>query len=190
MSTPLITNSLEIWKIIPGWPNYRVSNLGRVKRIACWSEKGNRRLKERFPNIIKDRGRGAQKKYVYCYVNLGTASNHEAFSVARLVLIAFVGMPAHNQECRHLDDNSENCVLSNLAWGTRIENRADGIRNGVLAIGERNGGAKLTAAIVLKIRQEYIPYSRSFGATALAKKYGVKLWAILEVIKKVTWKHV
>lgn len=180
----------EIWRVIPGWVNYEVSDFGRVKRVACWSEKGDKRLKERFLNIIKDKTRGAGKKYVYCYVNLGSASNHKTFSVARLVLIAFVGMPNEDQECRHLDDNSVNCTLSNLAWGTRVENRADAICNGVLAKGEGNGAAKLTKNEVLKIRRIHKHRCKYFGATALAKQHGVTLWTMLDIIHRKTWTHV
>ena len=187
MTDNLIT---EVWKPVPGWPNYEVSNLGRVKRIPCWSENKYKWLKERLLKITKDRSRGASKKYVYCYVNLGTSKKIKMFSVARLVLLAFVGPPRPDQECRHLDDNSENCVLENLEWGTRLENRADAIRNGVIARGSRNGAAILTEALVLEIREVYKPYSRSFGALALARKYGVKDRTVHDILTRITWKHV
>lgn len=180
----------EVWRTIPNWTNYKVSNLGRVKRIACWSDNNYRWLKERMVTIFKDSTRGAARKYVFVYVNLGTLANHKTVSVARLVLLAFVGAPKPGQECRHLDDNSENCILSNLAWGTRDENRVDAILNKRLATGERNGCAKLTKRAVLAIRRDYKPYSKTFGSVSLAKKYEVQPSTILDIVYKVTWKHV
>ena len=178
--------SEEIWKPIPNWINYEISNLGRVKRVACISS--GRKLKERYINIIRSKRNNG--KYIYLEVNLGTLHNHKNFSVARLILISFIGPPEDGEECRHLDDNPENCQLTNLAWGTRIQNRQDALINNKLAIGENNGMAKLTVNNVKIIKQIYKPYSKDFGSGALARKFNVNPLTILDIVNGRTWKNV
>lgn len=53
--------------------------------------------------------------------------------------------------------------------------------------GEGNGHSSLSAADAAEIRDSYQRYSRKFGSTALAKKYGVSDQAILDVISGKTW---
>lgn len=47
-----------------------------------------------------------------------------------MVLQSFVGMRKPGQMCRHLDGDRENCHLSNLRWGTSLENAADMVSHG------------------------------------------------------------
>ncbi|QZE10566.1 hypothetical protein SEA_SCOOBYDOOBYDOO_251 [Mycobacterium phage ScoobyDoobyDoo] len=51
--------------------------------------------------------------------------------VHRLVLEAFVGPCPPGMETRHLDDDPSNNRLSNLCWGTRLENTMDRVQNGI-----------------------------------------------------------
>jgi hypothetical protein len=71
--------------------------------------------------------------------------------VHRLVLQSFVGPCPEGMECRHLDGNPANNVPSNLAWGTKKENREDASRHGALATGTRNGRGKLTTEDVRRM---------------------------------------
>lgn len=178
----------EEWRDIPGWPNYQASNLGRIKRLAGFSIDGKRRLRER---ILKQRNDPSRRgsNYIYTSVQLGNSEHHEPFSVARLVLLAFVGPPGPGEECRHLNDISTDCKLSNLAWGTRLENRQDAVNNGRMAKGERNGMAKLTESDIAAIRSRYKPYDRLHGSGGLARDYGVAPGTISDIISKRSWKE-
>lgn len=49
--------------------------------------------------------------------------------VHRLVLRAFVGACPPGQVCRHLNGDKKDNRLSNLAWGTLLENRQDRTRH-------------------------------------------------------------
>ena len=50
--------------------------------------------------------------------------------VHQLVLLAFVGPMPEGQLTRHLDGNPQNNVLSNLRYGTALENSQDAVRHG------------------------------------------------------------
>jgi hypothetical protein len=176
----------EEWRDIPGWPGYQASCLGKIKRLACVGGAG-RKLRER---ILKQTNTRIGRQYIYVSVGLGNAEHNERLSVARLVLLSFVGSPGPGEECRHLDDVSTNCVLSNLAWGTRQQNRDDAVRNNRVARGEGNGAAKLDQAAVLYIRSNYKASSRCVGYKALARKYGVHNTTIMDIVHNRTWKTV
>ncbi|AWB46965.1 hypothetical protein DCC85_14190 [Paenibacillus sp. CAA11] len=53
--------------------------------------------------------------------------------------------------------------------------------------GELNPQAKLTWALVRKIREEYVPYEVS--QQALASKYGVSRSTISDIVKNRIWKE-
>lgn len=116
----------EKWKIVKGWPGYYISNLGRLKKEA-YVTKQNKLSPER---IISSHNSGR-------HVHLWHKGLHKLVSVAYLVLVTFIGPPPTkygrkkgNSLARHLDDNESNNKLTNLAWGTQIDNMADARRNG------------------------------------------------------------
>lgn len=102
----------EIWKTIEEYPNYKVSNLGRVINIK----------KNKLMTITKH-GR-------YYFVKLSKDNKAKEQRVHRLVAKAFIPNP-NNYDCvNHIDENPENNCVSNLEWcnhqynntfGTRIE---------------------------------------------------------------------
>jgi hypothetical protein len=55
--------------------------------------------------------------------------------------MAFRRMPKHGEEARHLDDIRSHNVLSNLKWGSRLDNARDAVRNG----GSKRQGRKISA---------------------------------------------
>ncbi len=99
----------EIWKRIPNFENYKISNRGRLKlKNGCVSNSNS-------GNVALRKG----------------GKNHW-FKRAQLVLLAFRGAPRAEAEwnARHLDDNPTHNWLSNLAWGTHKDNHNDAVRNG------------------------------------------------------------
>jgi len=110
----------EIWKQIPGWPKYEVSNMGRIKsRTKEWK-------KEKF--LITKRGSVTLSKEKYT----------KLFPVAYFVLLAFKGPPPGKcgngkgqYLARHLNDIRSNNNIENLAWGTHKDNHDDAKRNGI-----------------------------------------------------------
>lgn len=58
------------------------------------------------------------------------------------------------------------------------------------ARGEEMPQAKLTESQVLEIRASHVLYSRTHGAPALARKYGVHVRTIEKILSWGSWAHV
>lgn len=104
--------------------------------------------------------------------------------VHRAILLAFVGPPPRlGDEGRHLDGDPSNNVLSNLAWGSRLQNAADRQQHGTQPKGERAGTAKLTEIQVREIRALHgsVPLRR------LGARYGVSHTAIRRAALGIKW---
>jgi len=112
----------EIFKTIPDYPNYQVSNLGRIKSIS--RKEYNFKEKERIlKNMIGYKG--------YLKTILSKNGKSKIFSVHRLVYLVFNNLPldfkgydTKTLVC-HKDDNPENSKLENLFLGTQSENMKD-----------------------------------------------------------------
>jgi hypothetical protein len=149
--------SHERWKPIPDWPCYKVSDLGRVKRVDTGL----------IMNLIIVDG--------YETVRLTCLGNRKSKKVHRLVLLAFVG--PSELGTRHLDDNKTNNKLTNLVYGTALENAGDRVYDG----GEDHHLAVLTNDQAQEIRARYEPFITT--RNQLAKEYGVSVGTINNVIR-------
>ena len=123
----------EIWKPIPNYDSYRVSNLGRVKSVDRLSSNG-RKLKGEIKKSSDARG--------YLHVSLCKDGKCKYFLVHRLVMLAFVGECPKGMEVNHIDENKHNNCLSNLEYITNIENCNYGTRNKRIAISNRHKKTK------------------------------------------------
>lgn len=165
-----------IYRDVPDLPGYRVGDDGTV-----WS----RRQPGRWNHLVdawrllapgeKDTGRR--------YVNIGGRTR----SVYRLVLEAFVGPCPDGAEACHNDGNAGNDALANLRWDTRAANQADRRRHGTHIEGERVRNAKLTAAEVCRMREEY---GAGASVKELALRYGVSWASAKDAVTRRTWRHV
>jgi hypothetical protein len=129
----------ETWKPIEGFPGFDVSDLGRVR---SWWSLG---CKARITNTARVR-KPVPDKEGYLTVNLRNPKTRKytCLKIHRLVLESFVGPCPDGMECRHLDGDPGNCALTNLRWGTKLENAADRYEHGGVLYGERNHRCKLT----------------------------------------------
>lgn len=114
-----------IWRTIPEFPEYQVSDRGEVRRVGAARGAKPGRLLRSKPR--PERG--------YRTVRLWSRNREHPRYVHRLVLEAFVGQPEPGQEARHLNGDGSDNRLENLAWGSSSENKLDILRHG------RNRGA-------------------------------------------------
>ena len=101
---------MEEWKLIKDFPEYQVSNLGRVKSLNY-----NRGKKEGIlQELISDRG--------YCRVALYQEKKKHKVPIHRLVGQAFITNPENKPQIDHIDRNKSNNKVENLRWATTSEN--------------------------------------------------------------------
>lgn len=107
----------EVWKRVPGFPTYEVSNRGQVR---SWHNSNNPEPQILRLSLIKGR------------VQLLLTHNgvQKGFGVARLILTVFVRPPRPGEIARHYHDPDPwNLNLWNLRWGTTQENKNDCARH-------------------------------------------------------------
>lgn len=97
---------IEIWRAIINYPNYEVSNLGRIR-----SKKSNRILRP------VDSGKGYLR--VKLYNGNGKCTTN---SISILVATAFIPNPENKPEVNHKKRNKKDNRACNLEWSTHAEN--------------------------------------------------------------------
>ncbi len=101
---------METWKPIKGYPNYEVSDLGRVRSLN-WHNEGYTKCL-----YLKKHPRG------YHQVELINQNGKKMVLVHRLVAEAFIPNPENKPQINHIDEDKQNNAVSNLEWCTRQQN--------------------------------------------------------------------
>lgn len=168
----LVINAKEIWKPVPDWPEYEVSNLGKVKRVAPGMGTKNGR-------VLRNR----KLKSGYLRVSLCRNSKKVDFLVHRLVASAYLDGDVSLDVC-HFDGDRENCASSNLRYDTRKGNMADAIRHGTTPRGERcetNKHSEKTVKQIKKLLDE------GLGLTACSKLFGIPISTVQGIKEGRNW---
>jgi len=163
-------------KEIPNYPNHLATPDGRI-----WSKK-----KKRFLSGTKHDG-----KYLAVWLVHG-----ERKFVHALILETFVGPRPEGMITRHLNGNSFDNSLENLAWGTSKENSLDTVRHGrntdlspfQFGKGENHPHSKLKPLDVVFIKA-YRKY-KNYSLKKLAEMFNVGENAISKICKGLRWKHI
>jgi transcriptional regulator len=129
---------------------------------------------------------GSPKRYKRLRLKIG--GNKAQAYVHEMILLAFVGpRPPGCTHVRHLNGNPQDNRLSNLCWGTPIENAGDKSTHGTLPKGEGAYQAKLTERDVieiLRLRDEGWP------SYQIGRFYGVARTTVLAIIFGRSWAHI
>jgi len=176
----------EKWENIQGYEGlYQVSNLGRIKSLDRATLYKNAFL-HKYKGIILKSILHSNKRMS---VNLCKNGKIKQSQVSRLVATNFIPNPLNKPCVNHIDNNPSNNNVNNLEWTTAKENVAHTVKQKRHAYGERNGSAKLKEKDIINIRKEYKPMHKDYNTYMLAKKYKVKQPAIMDIVRKITWKH-
>lgn len=162
----------ERWLPVVGFPKYEVSDRGRVRSL--WFA---------APRLMKLR-----RHLAYWQASMQRPDGKNASkSVHVLVLAAFVRPREPWEQCRHLDGDGGNNLLSNLAWGTAKQNNADKVIHGTLPYGDAVPNSKLRSDDIRWLRWA-IDYA---GVTrvAIARAYGATHTAVNCAVAGLTWRH-
>lgn len=90
--------------------------------------------------------------------------------------------PADGLDVRHTCDNPGCCRPEHLVAGTTKENMED-------MVAKRRNACKLSVDIARRIREEFVPYSKTNGGPALGRKYGVSCSNITAIARGQIWNH-
>ena len=113
-----------IWKDIPNYSNYQVSNTALVR---CRDKKGGWALCKLYE------GATSVGTYIVCHA-FDDAGNYRPKGVHQFVCYAFNGPPPEDgkrYEVNHIDANKHNNLPSNLEWMTRSENTLHALKSGI-----------------------------------------------------------
>ena len=103
----MIEQNIELWKSIEGYPNYMISNLGRVKSLRFRKEK-----------IMKLRNDSDG----YLLINFHKNKKQNTFKVHRLVAQTFIPNPENKPHIDHINGIRDDNRVENLRWVTIKEN--------------------------------------------------------------------
>jgi hypothetical protein len=168
---------MEIFKTIPNYEKYKVSNKGNVMSYAI--SKQGRLLKKQKESIgylsvkLPKEIEGITKFYTIL--------------IHRLVAAAFIVNPENKRCINHIDCNKCNNNVENLEWCTYSENAIHAHKNGLVitAKGEKQGSSKLTENDVFKIKE----LSKTLSARKIAKLYNMDNTVISDILRGDLWKH-
>lgn len=145
-----------MFKIIPHYPNYEVSNTGIVRNRTTG-------------NNLKWADNGKGYKFVHLY-NSATPKGRGCL-VHRLVLSTFKPIDG-NYDVNHIDGNKSNNNLENLEWVTKSQNTRHAHTTGLF----KN---KLSIDDVLKIKELLRTTNKTYSE--IGREFGVRhstIWKI------------
>lgn len=168
-----IDYTTEVWKTIADFPNYAVSNIGRVRKI--------------LPQIRTPGG--FIKRFVlngYAQVTLSYGNLRKRLKVHRLVAVAFLEPDTNRPEINHKNGAKADNRVENLEWVTHGENQkhAYEVLGREPMIGVDHPMAKLTEKEVLAIR--IMPGKQR----DIAAIYGISQNNVWRIKHGKIWKHI
>jgi hypothetical protein len=108
----------EEWRPVVGYEGlYLISSLGKIHSLSGYNRRGGP-----VKTPINRNG--------YPEVNLTKAGKQKVFMVHILLAGAFLGPRPEGLLLRHLNGDSTDCRLGNLAYGTNAENTLDAVQHG------------------------------------------------------------
>lgn len=114
-------SEIEVWKDIKNFPNYQVSNYGKIKSKERITNVGIKNIKQikRKEKILKP------LKITKGYLGIRLYNEKvkgKTFKIHRLVAETFIPNPNNYKQINHIDGNKENNCVENLEWCDRSYN--------------------------------------------------------------------
>lgn len=187
---------IEIWRYVGDYPDYEVSNLGRVrsKRLMNRRSPIRDRGRKRLPFVVMNPNTN-RSDCQYPSVSLRRPRNYDekphrgrTTVVHRLVAEAFLPNPDNKPFVNHKNGVKTDARVTNLEWSTFDENRQHAMAYGLYPHGETHGCAVLTEDDVRNIR---LLATKGMTNRQINQQFQqVKQATIYAVVKNLAWRHV
>lgn len=161
---------MEIWKEIPGFKDYEVSTLGRIKSY---------KLNKESILCLKKHPRG------YLFVHLCGPQGRKKVVIHQCVMEVFGPERPPNTTVDHINRIRSDNRIENLRWATEKEQRQNSIP--ARQLGEKNPDSRLTSDQVLEIKKRL---GRNESSRKIALDYNVSKTSILNIKNKKLWTHI
>lgn len=189
MADQEINTSEEIWKPIPGFAGYEVSDHGRVR--SYWRKTAPNGQGYNPGWIIDTEPRKILRlnhtKDGYPCICFQVGGKRKCIRIHQLVLCAFIGPCPDGMQACHNDGKNTNCLLNNLRWDTPLNNSLDKRKHGTILYGEKSGRAILNESQVKQIRRLACG---GYGFRMLGRMFSVSHATIEAIVKRKSWKHI
>lgn len=177
-----LKNSPIEWRVIVNFPEYQVSNTGRVRRGTIHYAK-----QKKYSVGYEVQLRQNKAGHVTCVLR-DANKRQRTLLVYRLVCVAFHGPPPETHPyVLHRNGIRDDNRPANLTWATPEEHKLDMRHRGVALEGERHGRAKLTVEDVRAIR---LRIQNGENRTAIARSYGVSFTLIYKIAARELWRNI
>ena len=173
----------EVWKVIPTYSRYQVSNLGRVRTTPFIGTR-NRKC---GGHLIKLNPDGAGYLRFNGINNEGISKSVRVHKyVAEIFHLKLPGFDHVN----HIDGDKTNNTVTNLEFTNNSLNIRHAYRLGLIKPrkGELNGRSKLTEEEVYFIK--YILKNSGLSQNKLAEEFKVDKKIIYNILNNKSWKHI
>ena len=181
-----ITSDQETWKDVVGYEGwYKVSDLGRVRRIAMTVGAIPGKILKSRPTRC---GHPNAKPRFYVSLSRGYKGSAKNATVHKLVAEAFIGQRPDGCEINHKDGDPSNNKLNNLEYMTRSQNHWHAAEMGLAYRGEKNGMHRLTVEKVKGIK--LLLLEGILSQQKIADKFDVCVGTINLIKMGKTWKFV
>lgn len=174
MPKPLLGQTeAEEWRTVSEFPNYEVSDRGRIRRITYLAQ---------YPQTGPDGG--------YACVRIYDKGTRYERKVHRLAALAFIPNPNNLPLVNHKDFDRMNPDIENLEWASHRGNfdYSRARHKAAVPRGEKHGLSKLTPPQVHCIRT----FARwtHWRQRSIGKRFGITQHSVWMIVQRLTWKHV
>lgn len=164
---------IELWRVVRAFPDYEVSDKGRVR---SWKRSGGPREMR-----LQSRPDG------YVQLSLRSTDGGRTVKAHRLVADAFIANPDQLPEVAHRNGDRGDNNVANLRWSTTSDNERDKSAHGTNCHlrGATNPNAVLRDSDIARIRELY--GQGDYRQVELAALYGVSQVHISRIVRGEAW---
>ena len=170
-----------MWKPIPNYEGYEVSDLGEVRSWNPRNGKGAKGSAKEPTSLTPSKFQ--ESEYLRVGMRNSVTGKYDSRRVHQIVLEAFVGPCPAGQLVMHLDDDPSNNTLSNLRYGTPQENLDDMVAKGRSAKGESHPKSITTDAIRSAIIKQAATYGFYGGMQIIADNLAIPVNTVRRVVE-------